>query len=121
MPGSSVLVFGAGAVGLLCAAVSKVSGAKTVIIADIQAARVNFAIHNGFGHAGLVVPRKHGQTIEEKLRDAKNLAALAGQTETATGELREVDVVFECTGVEACTQAAIYVSHFSLYTPAGLL
>lgn len=41
---STILIFGAGAVGLLCAAMSKVYGAKTVIIADIQAERVDFAV-----------------------------------------------------------------------------
>lgn len=107
--GSSVLVFGAGAVGLLCAAMSKISGAGTVTIADIQAERVDFAIQNGFAHSGFVVPPKQGQSMDEKLQNAKDLAALAGQTRTARGVLGEVDTVFECTGVEACTQAAIYV------------
>ena len=93
---------------------SKVSGASTVVIADIQAERVDFATKNGFAHGGFVVPRKQGQTIDEKLQNAKDLAALAGQTEIARGALGEVDTVFECTGVEACTQAAIYVSHLSL-------
>lgn len=115
-PGSTVLVFGAGAVGLLCAAMSKVSGASTVIIADIQAERVAFAVEYGFAHGGFVVPRKQGQTIDEKLQNAKDLAAFAGQTKTPTEVLGEVDTVFECTGVEACTQAAIYVSHFSLHS-----
>ncbi|KAA6414088.1 MAG: sorbitol dehydrogenase [Lasallia pustulata] len=110
IPGSTVLVFGAGAVGLLCAAMSKVSKAKTVIIADIQAERVDFAVENGFAHAGFVVPRKQGTTTDEKLQHAKDLAALAGQTETATGLLGGVDMAFECTGVEACTQAAIYAT-----------
>lgn len=115
-PGSTVLVFGAGAVGLLCAAMSKISGAGTVIIADIQAARVSFAVQNGFAHGGFVVPRKQGQSIDEKLQNAKDLAALAAQTRTARGVLGEVDTVFECTGVEACTQAAIYVWLFAHYT-----
>ena len=111
VPGSTTLVFGAGAVGLLCAAMCKVSGASTVIIADIQAERVAFAVENGFAHGGFVVPMKRGQNIEEKLQIAKETAELAGQTETiGGGSLGEVDAVFECTGVEACTQAAIYVS-----------
>lgn len=121
IPGSTVLVFGAGAVGLLCAAISKVSKAKAVIIADIQAERVDFAVENGFAHAGFVVPRKQGTTTDEKLQHAKDLAALAGQTETATGLLGGVDMAFECTGVEACTQAAIHVSYRPLYTPGVAL
>ena len=121
VPGGTVLVFGAGVVGLLYAAISKVAKAKTVIIADIQAERVDFGVQNGFAHAGFVVPRTQGTTIDEKLQYAKDLAALARQTQTATGLLGEADTVFECTGVEACTQAAIYVSHRPLYTPGVTL
>lgn len=69
--GYSVLVLGAGAVGLLCAATAKVSGASIAIIADIQKDRVDFAIENGFVHNGFVVPGKRGQDIEEKLQIAK--------------------------------------------------
>ncbi|KAF4625176.1 hypothetical protein G7Y89_g12992 [Cudoniella acicularis] len=101
--GSIVLVFGAGAVGLLCAAMSKVSGAKRVIIADIQAERVDFAVQNKFADAKIVVPMKRPQAIEEKLAFAKEVAELV--KDTAGGE---VDAVFECTGVESCLQAAIY-------------
>lgn len=81
----------------------------SVTIADIQAERVDFAIQNGFADSGFVVPPKQGQSMDEKLQKAKDLAALAGQTQTARGVLGEADTVFECTGVEACTQAAIYV------------
>ncbi|KAI9053611.1 hypothetical protein LZ554_002565 [Drepanopeziza brunnea f. sp. 'monogermtubi'] len=107
---STVLIFGAGAVGLLCAAMCKVYGAKHVIIADIQAERVNFAVSNQFADAKVVVPMTRPQAIEEKLAFAKEVAELVkGQ---AGGE--EVDAVFECTGVESCLQAAIYSTR-----PAG--
>jgi threonine dehydrogenase-like Zn-dependent dehydrogenase len=104
-PGSTVLVFGAGAVGLLCAAMSKVSGAATVIIADIQGDRVEFAVQNKFADAKIVVPMKRPVEIAEKLAFAKEVAELA--KEAAGG--KEVDAVFECTGVESCLQASIYV------------
>jgi threonine dehydrogenase-like Zn-dependent dehydrogenase len=74
--GSTVLVFGAGAVGLLCAAICKVSGAKTVIIADIQADRVDFAVQNKFADSKIVVPIKRFETIEDKLSFAKDVAEL---------------------------------------------
>ena len=104
--GATVLVFGAGAVGLLCAAMAKYSGADTVITADIDAGRVSFATENGFAHHGFVVPMKRGSAIEEKLAIAQETATLPGKIEG----VEEVDAVFECTGVEACLQAAIYVS-----------
>ncbi|OWP07587.1 hypothetical protein B2J93_9039 [Marssonina coronariae] len=87
---SSVLIFGAGAVGLLCAAVCKVYGAKMVVIADIQAERVEFAVQHRFADAKIEVPMKRPQAIDEKLAFAKEVAGLVrGQ---AGGE---VDAVFE--------------------------
>jgi L-iditol 2-dehydrogenase len=108
--GSTVLVFGAGAVGLLCAAMCKASAAGQVIIADIQSERVDFAVQNKFADAGIVVPMKRCETIEEKLAFAKEVAASVGATKSTSGSaVGEVDAVFECTGVESCLQAAIYV------------
>jgi len=101
-----VLIFGAGAVGLLCAAMCKVSGAKTVIIADIQADRVEFAVQNKFADAKIVVPMKRFEAIEDKLNFAKEVAELVKEA----SDIGEVDAVFECTGVESCLQASIYVS-----------
>jgi L-iditol 2-dehydrogenase len=114
---STILVFGAGAVGLLCAAMCKVSGAGNVIIADIQSERVEFALKNKFADAGIVVPMKKCSTIEEKLDFAKEVAGLVHKEKSSSGStVGEVDAVFECTGVESCLQAAIYVN-----TPTRLL
>lgn len=114
-PGQTALVFGAGAVGLLAAAVAKAKGAKTIVIADIDAGRVDFAVKNGFAHHGFVVPMKRGKDTEENLAIAREtadgVAAVAGESGSAIGE---VDVVFECTGVPTCVQSAIYVSFFLL-------
>ncbi|MCJ1280859.1 hypothetical protein MMC26_000176 [Xylographa opegraphella] len=108
---ASVLVFGAGAVGLLCAYMAKEAGASVVIIADIDEGRVDFATKNGFADHSYVVSSKRGQSIKEKLAIAKETALNISQTATATGNtIAEVDVVFECTGVESCVQAAIYIT-----------
>ncbi|KAL2121589.1 hypothetical protein VTJ04DRAFT_5616 [Mycothermus thermophilus] len=56
-PGSSALVIGAGAVGLLTAAMARQSGCSTVIIADVDQGRVDFAISKGFATHGYVVER----------------------------------------------------------------
>lgn len=103
---ATVLVLGAGAVGLLCCAVSKVLGARRVVVADINADRVRWAREKGFADGGVVVPMKRPEGIDAKLEFAKEVAALVG-SELDGGE---VDVTFECTGVESCLQAAIYVS-----------
>jgi len=102
--GATVLVFGAGAVGLLCAAVAKLKGASKVIIADIDGPRVDFAVKNGFAHASFTVPMKRGKDIDENLAIAKETAAAVGQVDN----VGEVDTVFECTGVPSCVQAGIY-------------
>ncbi|KAH6870054.1 chaperonin 10-like protein [Alternaria rosae] len=110
-PGSTVLVFGAGAVGLLVAAMAKISGAGTVVIADIDAGRVQFAVDNKFAHHSYTVPMKRGSTIEEQLDIAKEVAAeVAKLSKKSGGEIGEVDAVFECTGVPSCVQASIYAT-----------
>ena len=108
---SSTLVLGAGAVGLLCAAMAKVAGSSNVVIADIQQERVNFATQHGFAQEGFTVPAKRGRNIDEKLQIAKEIAALATEKiPNGTGTTGGFDVVIECTGVEACTQTAIYAT-----------
>lgn len=114
-PGSTVLVFGAGAVGLLVAAMAKISGAGTVVIADIDAGRVQFAVDNKFAHRNFTVPMKRGSAIEEQLDIAKEVAAeIAKMTKDSGEEVGEVDAVFECTGVPSCVQASIFVSPATL-------
>ena len=108
--GQTALVLGAGAVGLLAAAVAKAKGAKTVIIADIDAGRVDFAVKNGFAHQGYLVPIKRGKDTEENLAIARETADGIAAVDGESGKIGEVDVVFECTGVPTCVQAAIYVS-----------
>ncbi|KAF6839986.1 sorbitol dehydrogenase [Colletotrichum musicola] len=108
LPGNStVLVFGAGAVGLLCAAVSK-ADQQRVVIADIQQDRVKFALDNGFADAGVVVPAKRPQTIEDKLAYAQDVASLVKAAKIDGQDVGEVNATYECTGVETCMQAAIY-------------
>ncbi|KAF2024428.1 sorbitol dehydrogenase-like protein [Setomelanomma holmii] len=110
-PGATVLVFGAGAVGLLVAAMAKISGAATVVIADIDEGRVNFAVEKKFAHRKFTVPMKRGATIEEQLDIARETAAEIGKvTKESGGEIGEVDAVFECTGVPSCVQASIFAT-----------
>ncbi|KAI8631661.1 alcohol dehydrogenase GroES-like domain-containing protein [Xylariaceae sp. FL1651] len=106
--GSTVLVLGAGAVGLLCGAAAKVAGARTVLIADILPERVEFAVANGFADAAFTVPMARPQTVEEKLAYAQDVAEKIGAVPVGSGSVGEVDVTFECTGVESCTHTAIY-------------
>ena len=102
---ASVLVLGAGAIGSLCAAVCKTKGAWKVKIADTQRGRVVSAIENSFADDGLVVSTNKDGNLEERLQTAKDAAEKACHDKDIEG----FDVVFECTGVEASTQMAIYV------------
>ncbi|AEO64971.1 a7f5d6ef-0643-4d60-93ef-9cae9b64e4e5 [Thermothielavioides terrestris] len=109
-PGSTVLVFGAGTVGLLCAAISRVVSDAKVVIADIQADRVKFAVDNGFADAAVVVPMKRPDTVEAKLEFAREVAAAVKSTSLNGRLLGEVSATYECTGVETCLQASIYAT-----------
>jgi hypothetical protein len=126
-PQSTTLVFGAGAVGLLVSAIAKIEGSSTVVIADIDNGRVEFAVKNGFAHAGYTVPMRRGNTVDENLEIAKETAAAVGRLSRSDGApVGEVDAAFECTGVPSCLQAAIYVwAHecclFIKLTPSRLL
>ena len=110
--GSKVLVFGAGAVGLLTAAMVKVHGAGVAIVADIDQGRLDFALENNFADAIFVVPLKHGSSVEEELTIAKDIAASISKIrpDSSEQEVGEVDTTFECTGVPSCSQAAIYAT-----------
>ena len=83
---------------------AKHNGAKRVIIADIQAERVSFAVSHKFADASILVPMKRFEKIEEKLAFAKEVAELVREQNGGA----DVDAEFECTGVESCLQAAIY-------------
>lgn len=110
--GDTAVVFGAGAVGLLTAAMAKVSGATTVLIADIDVGRVEYALRHGFATRGYVVstgPQPQG--TDEKLIAAEALAGDVVEIACA-GEMdaEGADVTFDCTGKEMCMQAGLYVS-----------
>ncbi|RHZ62467.1 uncharacterized protein CDV56_108162 [Aspergillus thermomutatus] len=104
--GGTALVLGAGAIELLTAAMLRVEGAGKIVIADIDQERVIFATQNEFADLGFAVPRNNGVTIEEKLAIGRETAKLA----VTAGDIEGFDAVFECTGVEACVQTAIYAT-----------
>jgi L-iditol 2-dehydrogenase len=110
--GDTVIVFGAGTVGLLTAAMAKVSGATTVVIADIDYGRINYALQNGFAHKGYIVtPRKEATETAGKLEQAKELATDVMQIASLNeADFEGADVTFDCTGKEVCMQAGLYVS-----------
>ena len=109
--GSSALVLGAGAVGMLTAAALSVAGVTEILIADIDAPRLKIAAGLSGGRFGLqtfLLPRKApASTIEENLAGASDLASEIGK---AAGREAGFDRVFECTGVPSCVQLGIFAS-----------
>lgn len=111
--GDTAVVFGAGTVGLLTAAMAKLSGATTVLIADIDIGRVEYALRQGFATRGYVVSTgSQSQEASEKFAVAKSLASEIVEIACA-GELdaEGADVTFDCTGKEVCMQAGLFVSN----------
>lgn len=110
-PGKQCLIIGAGAIGLLCAAAAKYAGSGTITMADIDEGRLTFALNEGFAEKSHVVKSQKGTDLAENLARARSLASEIQQSSYRSGEsLNQPGYTFECTGVEACVQASIYVS-----------
>jgi len=105
--GQSVLVFGAGAVGLLGSSLAAVYGATLTLVVDINEDRVNFAVKEGFSLKGYTLPiTETPRSMEDSLSQAKSTAddILHRYLPDEDG----FDVVLECTGAQICMQTAIY-------------
>ncbi|KAG9776551.1 sorbitol dehydrogenase-like protein, partial [Aureobasidium melanogenum] len=109
--GSTALVLGAGAVGMLTAAALAVAGVSQITIADIDAPRLKIAAGLAGGRFKLktfLIPRKApAPTIEETLAGAQDLASDIGKS---AGLESGFDRVFECTGVPSCVQTGIFAA-----------
>lgn len=93
-PGDSVVVFGAGPVGLLCCAVAKAYGAKKIVTVDINDERLQFALK----YAANASFKSARVSAEE---NAKNLI---NECELGAG----ADVIIDASGAEPCIQTAIH-------------
>lgn len=94
--GQDVVVFGAGTVGALCAAVAKAMGARKIISVDVNDSRLDFAAN--FAATGSYLPAREN-SAEETAKKMKEIHAL--------GE--GADVVLEATGAEICIDVGIQV------------
>ena len=95
-PGHKVVVFGAGPVGILCAAVARQFGAVEVISVDMNATRREFV--EGFAATG-------GFTPDTTVDGTTNAAAIVDRFQLDRG----ADVVIEASGAEPCVQMGIHV------------
>ena len=107
-PGDRVVVFGAGTVGLLCAAVAREFGAATIFMVDINAAKLEFAwsfLASEGMFLGTWLPSAPGSSEEY----AAALLAACERTENRSDEIPGFDVAIEATGAEPCIQMGIEV------------
>jgi D-xylulose reductase len=96
-PGQTVVVFGSGTIGLLCAAVSKAFGAKRVVAVDIMEEKLQFA--KGYiPDCGLFRPSLELSSQENAETMIRDLGLNDG-----------VDAVLEASGAEASVQTGIHV------------
>ncbi|RHZ59277.1 NAD(P)-dependent alcohol dehydrogenase [Aspergillus thermomutatus] len=95
MQGKSVVVFGAGPVGLLCAAVARAFGASTVLAVDVVPSRLSSALKYGATHT-------YQMTSESP---EQNAADIIKTVELEIG----ADVVLDATGAEPCMNCGILV------------
>lgn len=95
--GSSVVICGAGPIGLVSLLAAHAAGAAPIVVTDLD--------ENRLAVAKVLVPRI--RTVKfNKDDDAKGLGK---KMIDALGA--EADLVLECTGVESSIQSGIYVSH----------
>ena len=112
-PRRACLVFGAGAVGLLCAMAARAEGCQDVVMVDIDEGRLGFALEHGFASVVHAVKPKRGDTLEDKLGISKATATEIGELKWPDGEpIGRLQRTFECTGADSCLQSSIYVSGF---------
>lgn len=106
-PGQTVVIFGAGAIGLCCAAVARALGASKVVAVDINEERLNFA-------------RKYAATHvfrSQKESPQESAARLKEECDLGTG----ADVVIEASGAAVCTLTGIYTLHMGgTFVQAGM-
>ncbi|KAI1350757.1 GroES-like protein [Xylaria sp. FL0043] len=95
-PGQSVVVMGAGPVGLLCAAVARAFGASTVVSVDIVESKLEFA--RSFCSTHTYLSRR--VSAEE---NAASIKALAGSLEGGA------DAVIDASGAEPSIQTSLHV------------
>lgn len=105
--GSSVLVLGAGPIGLLCCAAARAFGASDVIAVDIVAARLDFALT----YAATAIVQMEPVSPEE---NAVRILERAGLEEG-------VQVVIDATGAEPCISTGIHaMKRGGTFIQAGL-
>ncbi|KAH8648488.1 sorbitol dehydrogenase [Xylariales sp. PMI_506] len=105
------LVFGAGAIGLLCCLVARSAGWQRIIIADIDQQRLLFALDNGFATAAHLVKNSQDKVFPDAMAKARDDAEQMSKMTWPDGvPVGKVQATFECTGVQSCIQTSLYAT-----------
>ncbi|KAH7157983.1 xylitol dehydrogenase [Dactylonectria estremocensis] len=94
-PGATVVVMGAGPVGLLCAAVARSFGAVKVVSVDVIQSKLDFATELAATHTYAF----------QRISPEENANALLEQCNLGKG----ADVVIDASGAEPCIQTSLHV------------
>ena len=105
--GKCVVIFGAGPIGLLCSAVIRAFGAASVVVVDVVASRLAFAMKYGASKT-----YQMGSMSPEI--NAGNLLAGSGKVDGA-------DIIIEATGAEPCINSGVAaLRRGGVFVQAGL-
>ncbi|PVH72734.1 GroES-like protein [Cadophora sp. DSE1049] len=106
-PGQSVVVMGAGPVGLLCCAVAKAFGASVIVSVDIQPSRLEFAKSYAATHT----------FTPSRVPAEENASALLKSINLPSG----TDAVIDASGAEPSIQTSIHtVRRGGVYVQGGM-
>lgn len=101
-PGQTVLITGAGAVGLLCARVARISGASSIVMVDIDEARLEFARKHNIADKAYQMP-----SCGAEGESSSDFSLRLGQKIREDLGITFLDTAVECTGVQSCLNLCI--------------
>ncbi|EPQ32209.1 uncharacterized protein PFL1_00406 [Pseudozyma flocculosa PF-1] len=102
----NVLVFGAGPIGLLAAAVCKAYSAKRVVVVDVIDSKLEFA--KTFGATSTFKPSMPNAGESKMDASVRNANTLLEQIGDDVLRKEGFDLVLECTGAEPCIQMGVW-------------
>jgi D-xylulose reductase len=112
----TVVVFGCGAIGLLCQAVCKAYAAKRVIGVDVSQSRLEFA--KSFAADDTFFPPPKPADVADDSDWSETIAKMI-KSRFSLGE--GPDVVLEATGAQACIQTGVHLTKKGgMYVQAGM-
>ncbi|KAL1981206.1 hypothetical protein VTN96DRAFT_2958 [Rasamsonia emersonii] len=115
-PGDQVVVFGAGTIGLLCAAVAREFGASKIVAVDINEEKLRFAekFLGGSSSSSSLGTYKPDASLSseenaQRIVELHDLGADTASPSPTEEGLQGADIVIDATGAEPCIQTGIYV------------